>query len=120
MKTKMTGIVSNISTNPFQTFSRKKSANTGSTSLVTYDVSFDLCEYNGNISRVWFQRAFRFPPVLEEGDEITAIGRFGQFFGLIAKKNFYAVKIIDKSRKKEYTSWRNKDYSCEDPEGPRD
>jgi hypothetical protein len=106
MKKQISGVVNNISTNPFQTFSRKRSSNS---TLLTFDISFDLCDEEGQVNHVWFQRSFRFPPPLVDGDHIEVQGRKGQFLGLIGRKKFYAVKIIDKTREKEYTPWRNKD-----------
>ena len=106
MKRQISGIVNNISTNPFQTFSRKRGNNS---KLLTFDISFDICDEDGQLSHVWFQRSFRFPPPLVDGDHIEVIGRQGHFMGLIGRKNFYAVKIVDNQRQKEYTLWRNKD-----------
>lgn len=106
MKKHIYGMVNNISTNPFQTFSRKRGSNS---KLLTFDISFDICDEDGNLSHVWFQRSFRFPPPLEDGDSIEVMGRQGHFLGLIGRGNFYAVSIIDKQRQKEYTPWRNKD-----------
>lgn len=112
MKKKISGIVQNSSTNPFQTFSRGKQSQ--NSKLLTFDISFDLCDEEGKITRVMFNRSFRFPPPLEDGDYVEVIGRYGQVFGLIGKANFYAVRIIDKKRNKVYTTWRNIDL----PEGP--
>ncbi|HEY5530571.1 MAG TPA: hypothetical protein VIK22_01055 [Candidatus Anoxymicrobiaceae bacterium] len=106
MKKQISGVVNNISTNPFQTFSRKRGSNS---TLLTFDISFDLCDEDGQVSHVWFQRSFRLPPPLVDGDHIEVQGRKGHFLGLIGKKNLYAVRIIDKTREKEYTPWRNKD-----------
>ncbi len=107
MKKKIIGIVQNSSTNPFQTFSRGKEIR--NSKLLSFDISFDLCDEEGKITRVFFNRSFRLPPPLEDGDYVEVIGRQGQFFGLIGKSSFYAVKIIDKKRNKVYTTWRNID-----------
>ena len=101
----ITGVVNNISTNPFQTFSAKRER---SSSVLSFDISFDLCDEDGKLTRVWFNRSFRFPPPLEDGDYIEVFGRFGRFIGLIGSKNFYSVRILDRRRGKEYTAWRNK------------
>ena len=103
MKKRLSGLVSGISTNPFQTFSGKKKENS---TFFSFDISFDLCDDNGKLTHVWFNRSFRLPPPLNDGDSIEIVGRYGRFFGLFMKKNFYAVRIIDKSRNKEYTPWR--------------
>ena len=105
MKQLITGVVNNISTNPFQTFSAKRER---SSSVLSFDISFDLCDEDGKLTRVWFNRSFRFPPPLEDGDYIEVFGRFGRFIGLIGSKNFYSVRILDRRRGKEYTAWRNK------------
>ncbi len=109
MKVKISGIIQNSSTNPFQTFSRGKPAQ--NSKLLSFDISFDLCDEEGNLTRVFFNRSFRFPPPIEDGDYVEVVGRFGQFFGLIGKSNFYATKIIDKKRNKMYTTLRNIDLS---------
>ncbi len=106
MKKQISGVVHNISTNPFQTFSRKRASNS---KLLTFDISFDLCDEDGRLSHVWLQRSFRFPPPLEDGDYLEVVGRQGHFLGLLGRSNFYAARIIDKKRQKEYTPWRNKD-----------
>lgn len=110
-KKKISGIVTNISTNPFQTFSKKRARNS---TLLSFDISFDLCDEDGKLTHVWFQRSLRLPPQLEDGDYITVIGRYGQLFGLIGRKNFYASKIFDNKRKMEYTAWRNMELEKED------
>jgi hypothetical protein len=106
MKKEISGIVQNISTNPFQTFSKKRASNS---TLLSFDISFDICDEDGKLSHVWFQRSFRLPPRLEDGDYIHVVGRHGHFLGIIGRSNFYAVRIVDKKRQKEYTPWRNKD-----------
>lgn len=106
MRKKISGLVSGISTNPFQTFSGKKKENS---TFFSFDISFDLCDDDGRLTHVWFNRSFRLPPPLNDGDHIEIVGRYGRFFGLFLKKNFYAVRIIDWKRNKEYTSWRNFD-----------
>jgi hypothetical protein len=108
MKQRITGIVHNSRTNPFQTFSRKTTSSRNS-ALLSFDISFDLCDAEGQLVHVWFNRSFRFPPPLEDGDRVEVIGRHGQLWGLISRKNFYAMKIIDSQRNKEYTTWRNKE-----------
>jgi hypothetical protein len=105
MKKSLHGIVHNISTNPFQTFSKKRSNNS---TFLSFDINFDLVDEHGDAHHVWFQRSFRFPPPLEDGDHIDLVGRDGHFLGLIGRNNFYAIRIIDKDRGKEYTPWRNK------------
>jgi len=107
-KQRISGIVNNISTNPFQTFSRKKES--GSTFL-SFDISFDLVDGDGKTHHVWFNRSFRFPPPLEDGDHVEVIGKYGRILGFIGRKNFYAVRIIDAERKMEYTAWRNKELA---------
>jgi hypothetical protein len=106
MKRQISGIVSNVSTNPFQTFSRKKGTNS---TLLSFDISFDICDEDGRVDHVWFQRSLRFPPPLQDGDHIDIVGKQGHFLGLIGRHNIYAIKIIDKGRQKEYTPWRNKE-----------
>ncbi len=46
MKIQISGIVSNVSTNPFQTFSRKKGSNS---TLLSFDISFDICDEDGRV-----------------------------------------------------------------------
>jgi hypothetical protein len=106
MKRQISGIVSNVSTNPFQTFSKKRGTNS---KLLSFDISFDICDEDGQVDHVWFQRSLKFPPPLQDGDRIDVVGKRGHFFGLIGRRNIYAIKIIDKGRQKEYTPWRNKD-----------
>lgn len=108
MRKQITGIVQNISTNPFQTFSRKKSRDS---SLLSFDISFDICDEDGNVIHVWFNRSFRVPPPLEDGDQIDIYGKYGRFFRLIGRNNFYATRIVDEMRRKEYTAWRNKELA---------
>lgn len=110
MKKEIDGVVQNSSTNPFQTFARKTRRNSA---LLSFDISFDLADEDGNTTHVWFNRSFRMPPPLEDGDYIRVVGRRGQFMGLIGRKNFYALKIIDQNRGKEYTPWRNKELIAE-------
>ena len=110
MKQWITGVVNNISTNPFQSFSAKRER---SSSVLSFDISFDLSDEDGRLTRVWFNRSFRFPPPLEDGDFIEVFGRFGRFMGLIGRKNFYSFKILDRYRGKEYTALRNKDLETE-------
>lgn len=107
---KLEGVVGNLSTNPFQTFS-KKGWRSNSTFL-SFDLSFDLMDESGNSTHVWFNRSFRTPPPIEEGDWVEVYGRFGQL-GLIDRKNFYASKIIDRQKNALYTLWRNKTLSEE-------
>lgn len=111
MKKKISGIINNISTNPFQTFSRKESR---SSAMLSFDISFDLVDEDAKTTHVWFNRSFRLPPKLEDGDQVEVIGRHGRFWGLFGRKNFYALKIIDRKRKKEYTPWRNIDIEQTD------
>jgi len=110
MKQRVTGIVNNSSTNPFQTFSRKGSSSRNS-ALLSFDISFDLCDEDGKMMHVWFNRSFRLPPPIEDGDHIEVVGRNGQLWGLISRKNFYAARIIDNCRNREYTTWRNKEIN---------
>jgi hypothetical protein len=105
MKQRISGVVNNISTNPFQSLSTKRER---SSSVLSFDISFDTCDEDGRLIRVWFNRSFRFPPPLEDGDFVEVFGRFGRFMGLAGRKNFYSVKILDRRRGKEYTAWRNK------------
>lgn len=104
MKEEISGIVQNISTNPFQTISRGKSRNSA---VFSFDISFDLVDDGGRSRHVWFNRSFRLPPRLADGDQLEIIGRWGYLFGLLGRRNFYALRIIDKQRKREYTPWRN-------------
>jgi hypothetical protein len=110
MKQWIAGVVNNISTNPFQTFSTKR---TRSSSVLSFDINLDLVDEDGKLTRVWFNRSFRFPPPLEDGDYVEAFGRHGRFIGHIGRKNFYSVRILDRRRGKEYTAWRNKDLMSE-------
>jgi len=105
MKQWKTGVVNNISTNLLQTFSTKRVSRR---SVLSFDINLDLCDEDGTLTRVWFNRSFRFPPPLEDGDYIEVFGRYGRFMGLTGRKNFYSVNIIDRRRGKEYTAWRNK------------
>ena len=110
MKQRVSGIVNNSSTNPFQTFSRKGSSSRNS-ALLSFDISFDLCDEDGKMMHVWFNRSFRIPPPIEDGDHIEVVGRYGQLWGAISRKNFYAARIIDNCRNTEYTTWRNKEIN---------
>lgn len=110
MKKRILGVVNNSTTNPFQTFSKRSGRNS---TFLSFDISFDLCDDDGDMTHVWFNRSFRFPPPLEDGDHVEVVGRKGQLWGLIGRRNFYAVRIIDTKRNKEYTTWRNKEL-----EGP--
>ena len=105
MQKTVSGIVQNISTNPFQTFSRKKGS---SSALLSFDISFDIHNDDGEVVRVWFNRSFRLPPSLDNGDYIEVHGKYGRFFRRVGKNNFYATKIVDKARGMEYSAWRNK------------
>lgn len=104
MKENICGIVQNISTNPFQTFSRNKSRNSA---VFSFDISFDLVGDEGQSKHVWFKRSFRLPPKLADGDHLEVTGRQGYLLGLLGRRNFYALRIVDKQRKREYTPWRN-------------
>jgi hypothetical protein len=104
MKERVSGIVQNMSTNPFQTFSRNKASNS---SVFSFDISFVLVDEEGSSRHVWFKRSFRRPPKLEDGDHIEVVGRQGYFLGMLGRSNFYALRIIDKKRQREYTPWRN-------------
>ena len=104
MKEQVSGVVKNISTNPFQTFSKKRSSNS---SVFSFDISFDMVDEDGAVRHVWFKRSFRLPPKLEDGDELEIVGRQGYLRGLLGRNNFYALRIIDKHRQREYTPWRN-------------
>jgi len=110
MKKNVSGIVQNISTNPFQTFSRKKGSDSA---LLTFDISFDLCDDNGKVIHVWFNRSFRLPPPLKNGDYVEVYGKYGRFFRRVGKNNFYATRIVDRGREREYSTWRNKEISSE-------
>jgi len=104
MKERITGVVQNISTNPFQTFARHKS---GNSTVFSFDISFDMIDDEGGTRHVWFKRSFRMPPKLEDGDHIDIVGRQGYLHGVLGRRNFYALRIIDKKREREYTPWRN-------------
>jgi len=106
---RISGIVQNISTNPFQTFSRKQERNSA---FLSFDISFDIVDDEGETTHVWFNRSFRLPPPLSDGDPVEVVGRFGQVFGIIGRHNFYAVRIIDNARGKEYTHGRNKELEA--------
>jgi hypothetical protein len=104
MKEHITGIVQNTSSNPFQTFTRHKSRNS---TIFSFDISFDLINDDGETRHVWFKRSFRMPPKIGDGDHIDVIGRQGYLLGLLGRRNFYALRIIDKKHQREYTPWRN-------------
>lgn len=109
MKERLTGIVQDYSSNPFQTFSRGKSRNSA---VLSFDISFDLVDEGGKTRHVWFKRSFRLPPKFEDGDRIEVVGRQGYFLGMLGRGNFYALRIIDNQRNKEYTPWRNVERAC--------
>jgi len=111
MKKNISGVVQNISTNPFQTFSRKKGRNS---TLLSFDISFDICDDDGEVVHVWFNRSFRLPPCLENDDFIEVYGKYGRLFRLVGKNNFYATKIVDRAREMEYSAWRNKKLAAGD------
>ena len=111
MKKMISGIVQNISTNPFQTFSRKKARNS---TLLSFDISFDLYDDEGEMTHVWFNRSFRLPPPLENGDYIEVYGKYGRFLKRVSRNNFYAVKIVNRTQDKEYSAWRNKEITAGD------
>jgi hypothetical protein len=115
MKERIAGLVQNISTNPFQTFAKHKSRNS---TVFSFDISFDIIDDEGGTRHVWFKRSFRLPPKLEDGDQIDIVGRQGYLLGLFGRHNFYALRIIDKKRKREYTPWRNI-YKNDKPEKSR-
>jgi hypothetical protein len=106
----ISGIVQNISTNPFQTFSKKQKRNS---TFLSFDISFDIVDEDGQTTHVWFNRSFRLPPQLHDSDQIEVVGKFGQLFGVIGRNNFYAVRIIDRVRGMEYTHGRNKELEAE-------
>lgn len=116
-KTRKRGIVLNVSTYPLPTLLPKKSNRRSKT--LTFDINFDLVEEDGKSTRVWFYRGFRFPPPLDEGDRVIAIGRFGR----ISKEIFYASRIIDPRRERVYTGFRNRRIKHDEEEelgaGPR-
>jgi hypothetical protein len=115
MKERIAGVVQNISSNPFQTFSKNKSRNS---TVFSFDISFDIVDDGGASRHVWFKRSFRMPPKLEDGDQIEVVGRQGYLHGVLGRHNFYALRIIDKKRKREYTPWRNI-YKNDKPEEGR-
>lgn len=104
-KKKISGVVQNISTNPFQTVSKKRARNS---TVLSFDISFDVLDEDGGVTHVWFNRSFRLPPPLEDGDFVEIVGRYGRL-GIIGRKNFYAIRIIDKRRNMQYTPWRNRE-----------
>ena len=109
MKKQISGIVYNMSTNPFQALSKKRLANS---TLLTFDISFDLCDEDGNMTHVWFNRSVRLPPPLEDDDCVEVSGHYGQLFGFIGRTRLYASRIVDTGRNKEYTAWRNRDLGA--------
>lgn len=103
-KKHISGMVKDVSTNPFQTLSKKRKRNS---TFFSFDISFDIVDEDGGQTHVWFNRSFRVPPQLNDGDNIEVIGRFGQLFGLFGRHNLYATRIIDRARGMEYTPGRN-------------
>ncbi len=112
-KTTIRGIARNVSTYPLPTL-RPKKANTRSATL-TFDIHFDIFPEEGPSRLVWFYRGFRFPPPLEDGDYVEVEGKFGQAFGLLSRKTFFASRIVDLKRGRIYTSLRNKRIKTEAP-----
>ncbi|MDD5748910.1 MAG: hypothetical protein PHP64_07705 [Actinomycetota bacterium] len=104
MKKQISGIVQNLSTNPF------KSSSQGSrdSALLSFDLNFDLIDEDGKVHHVWFFRSFKMPPPIEDGDHIEVLGEYGRLLGFIGKRNFYAERILDRQRNMEYTAWRDK------------
>ncbi len=96
------GIILNVSTYPLPTLLPKKSDR--KSKALTFDINFDLVDEDGKSTRIWFNRGFRFPPPLDDGDRIEVVGRYGY----ISKEVFYAHKIIDRRREKVYTGFRNR------------
>jgi hypothetical protein len=96
------GIILNVSTYPLPTLLPKKTDRKSKT--LTFDINFDLVDENGKSIKVWFNRGFRFPPPINDGDRLEVIGRFGYF----SKDVFYAHKIIDRRRERVYTGFRNR------------
>ncbi|MBN2027793.1 MAG: hypothetical protein JW854_13635 [Actinobacteria bacterium] len=96
------GIILNVSTYPLPTLMPKRTNRKSKT--LTFDINFDLVEDEGKSTRVWFYRGFRFPPPLNDGDRIIAIGKYGH----ISKDIFYAARIIDPRRERVYTGFRNR------------
>lgn len=96
------GIILNVSTYPLPTLLPKKTNRKSKT--LTFDINFDLVDDDGKSIKVWFNRGFRFPPPLNDGDRVEVIGRFGY----ISKQILYAHKIIDRERGRVYTGFRNR------------
>jgi hypothetical protein len=96
------GIILNVSTYPLPTLLPKKSNRKSKT--LTFDINFDLIDDTGKSIKVWFNRGFRFPPPINDGDRVEVMGRFGY----ISKQIFYAHKIIDRQRNRVYTGFRNR------------
>jgi hypothetical protein len=96
------GIILNVSTYPLPTLLPKKSDR--KSKALTFDINFDLVDEEGKSIKVWFNRGFRFPPPLDDGDRIEVVGRYGY----ISKNVFYAHKIIDRRRERVYTGFRNR------------
>jgi hypothetical protein len=96
------GIILNVSTYPLPTLLPKKSDR--KSKALTFDINFDLVDENGKSTKVWFNRGFRFPPPLDDGDRIEVVGRYGY----ITKDVLYAHKIIDRRRERVYTGFRNR------------
>lgn len=96
------GIILNVSTYPLPTLLPRKSNRKSKT--LTFDINFDLVDDNGKSIKVWFNRGFRFPPPLDDGDRVEVIGRYGY----VSKQVLYASKIIDRRRERVYTGFRNR------------
>ena len=111
-KKHISGIVKDASTNPFKILSKKRRRDS---TFFSFDISFDIVDVDGGQTHVWFNRSFRAPPRLNDGDNIEVIGRFGQLFGLYGRHSLYATRIIDRARGMEYTPGRNKEF-----DGPGD
>lgn len=99
------GRIENLSSYPLSTFFPGKKSQQSKT--LTFDINFDFIDEEGERMKVWFYRAFRFPPPLEEGDFVTITGKFGQGFGLFSKSTFYASSIEDRKRGMIYKGLRN-------------
>lgn len=104
------GIILNVSTYPLPTLLPKKTDRKSKT--LTFDINFDLVDENGKSIKVWFNRGFRFPPPINDGDKLEVIGRFGYF----SKEVFYVSKIIDRRRERVYTGFRNRRIKGEEAE----
>lgn len=104
------GIILNVSTYPLPTLLPKRTDRRSKT--LTFDINFDLVDENGKSIKVWFNRGFRFPPPIDDGDRVEVIGRFGY----ISKDVLYASKIIDRRRERVYTGFRNRKLKREEAE----